>query len=67
MVGDGSYQQLWKFGGGRILPTALNAADPLGWVRIWCLHGSRPARSLPQQKGLDERSGRVRRSSYNNF
>ena len=34
------------------------ATDPLGWVRIWCLHRSRPARSLTQQKGLGGRGRR---------
>ena len=38
--------------------TALNAAGPLGWIRIWCLHESRPTRHLPQQKGLGRRGGR---------
>jgi hypothetical protein len=30
-------------------------------IRIWCLLGSRTARSLPQQKGQGERGGRDRR------
>jgi hypothetical protein len=34
----------------RICSAALSAADPLGWVRIWCLHGSRPPRSLLSRK-----------------
>jgi hypothetical protein len=40
-------------------PTALSAEDLLGWLRIWYLHGSRLASSLPQQKGLCRR-GSVR-------
>jgi hypothetical protein len=32
--------------------TALRAARSLGWVRIWCLHWSRPVKCLLQQKGL---------------
>ena len=43
------------FGGGVLLPTALSTADPLGSLRVWCLHGSRHASSLPQQKGLGGR------------
>jgi hypothetical protein len=31
-----------------IVSTSLSTVDSLGWVRIWCLHRSRPARSLPQ-------------------
>jgi hypothetical protein len=40
------------------LLTALSAEELLGWLKIWCLLGSRLARSLPQQKGPGER-GRV--------
>ena len=27
-------------GVGEFLPTALSAESPLGWIRIWSLHGS---------------------------
>jgi hypothetical protein len=36
-------------------PTALSAANLLGWLRLWCLQGSRQASSLLQQKGPDRR------------
>ena len=59
-VGDGSrvYQapksKVWDLGvfEGGFLPTALSAVGPLGWIRIWCLHWSRPVKCLLQQKGL---------------
>jgi hypothetical protein len=38
--------------------TALSAAGPLGWIGIWCLHGSRPKRSMDQVvgvRGVEER------------
>ena len=31
-----------------------SAVDLLGWLRIWCVQGSRLASSLPQQKGPDK-------------
>jgi hypothetical protein len=34
---------------------------PLGWLRLWFLHGSRPTRNLPQQQGPGGRNGRDRR------
>jgi hypothetical protein len=41
--------------------TALSAMGPLGWLRLWFLHGSRPTRNLPQQQGPGGRNGRDRR------
>ena len=41
--------------GGGFLLTALSAADPLGWVLIWCLLKGRSTRSLSQQKGPSRR------------
>lgn len=43
-------------GGVWFLPAALCAVDPLGWVRIRCLQGSRPASNLPQKKRLGRRA-----------
>ena len=34
-------------------PTALSAEDLLGWLRIWYLHGSRLASSLPHTKCIE--------------
>jgi hypothetical protein len=41
-----------------LLPTALSAASPLGWIGIWSLHGSRRNRGLPQQQGPGRRGKR---------
>jgi hypothetical protein len=44
--------------GSGVLPTALNGVDSTGCERILCLQGSRPARSLTQQKGPGRRDRR---------
>jgi hypothetical protein len=40
-----------------VCSTVLSGVDPLGWIRIWSLHKSRPTRVLTQQKDQAEGVG----------
>jgi hypothetical protein len=43
---------------GSLQTSARSSVGPLGWIRIWSLHGSRRTRGLFQQQGLGRKNGR---------